>query len=184
MDGGDVAGGDERGSDGVAGGRGDAGTAGEGAAGRGLGGDEAGGGLGDGEGKVGEDVVEQYRRRAGRAGEHHGCEVGVVVDDDFGPVMLVGPGGTSVELFDDAFAYRALPVTEADAREMLAESAAGRLLTGRRGAPAPDRDAVVATLVAVADVATTHDVAELELNPLVATPDGAVAVDLLVEDSS
>lgn len=110
--------------------------------------------------------------------------VGVVVDDDFGPVMLVGPGGTSVELFDDAFAYRALPVTEADAREMLAESAAGRLLTGRRGAPAPDRDAVVATLVAVADVATAHGVAELELNPLVATPDGAVAVDLLVEDSS
>jgi acyl-CoA synthetase (NDP forming) len=107
--------------------------------------------------------------------------VGVVDDDDFGPVMLVGPGGTSVELFDDAFAYRALPVTPADARELLAESAADRLLAGRRGAAPADREAVVATLVAVSDVACAHDLAELELNPVVATETRAVAVDLLVE---
>lgn len=107
--------------------------------------------------------------------------VGVVDDDDFGPVMLFGPGGTLVELLDDAVAYRALPVTAADARALVAESAAPRLLDGHRGAPAADRAAVVETLVAVSDAYLASDLAELELNPLVATPDGAVAVDLLVE---
>ena len=107
--------------------------------------------------------------------------VGVVDDDDFGPVMLFGPGGTLVDLLSDAVTYRALPVTAADARTMVAESAADRLLDGYRGAPPADREAVVDTLVAVSDVYLAGDLAELEINPLVATPDGAVAVDLLAE---
>ncbi len=106
--------------------------------------------------------------------------VGVVDDDDFGPLMLVGPGGTLVDLLSDAVAYRALPVTAADAQEMIAASAADRLLSGYRGAPAADREAVIDTLVAVSDAYLAGDLAELEINPLVATPDGAVAVDLLV----
>lgn len=107
--------------------------------------------------------------------------VGVVDDDDFGPVMLAGPGGRLVDLLSDAVAYRALPVTEADARELLAESAADRLLDGYRGAPAADREAVVEAIVAVSAAYLAGDLATLELNPVVATPAGAVAVDLLVE---
>jgi hypothetical protein len=109
------------------------------------------------------------------------CVVGVVDDPDFGPVATVGPGGTRVELFDDAFASRALPLTAAAAREMVADSAVGRLLDERRGAPPADREAAVSALVGVSDAYLAHDLATLELNPLVATPSGAFAVDLLVE---
>ncbi|WP_255197834.1 acetate--CoA ligase family protein [Halorarius litoreus] len=105
--------------------------------------------------------------------------VGVVDDPDFGPVMLVGPGGVFVELFDD-FAYRALPVTEAMAREMLNETVLGELLDGYRGAAPGDVDALVSFLVAVSDAYETFDLAELECNPVVVTSDDAVAVDLLV----
>ncbi|MFC7229820.1 acetate--CoA ligase family protein [Salinirubellus salinus] len=105
--------------------------------------------------------------------------VGVVDDPDFGPVMLVGPGGVFVELFDD-FAYRALPVTESMAREMVAETALGDLLDGYRGAPPGDVDALVSLLVAVSDAYATYDLAELECNPVIVTADDALAVDLLV----
>ncbi len=108
------------------------------------------------------------------------CVAGVVDDPDFGPVATVGPGGTRVELFDDAFAHRALPLTETDAREMVADSALDRLLDGRRDAPA-DREAVVAALAGVSEAYLAHDLSTLELNPLVATRSGAVAVDLFVE---
>jgi acyl-CoA synthetase (NDP forming) len=107
--------------------------------------------------------------------------VGVVDDDDFGPVMLFGPGGTLVELLNDAVAYCVLPVTAADARELVADSAAPRLLDGYRGAPAADREAVIEALVAVSEAYLASDIATLEVNPLVATPTGAVAVDLIVE---
>lgn len=105
--------------------------------------------------------------------------VGVVDDPDFGPVMLVGPGGVFVELFDD-FAYRALPITESMARDMVAETALDDLLDGYRGAPPSDVDAFVSLLVAISDAYTTYDLAELECNPVVVTADGALAVDLLV----
>lgn len=108
--------------------------------------------------------------------------VGVVADPDFGHVMLVGPGGVFVELFDD-FAYRALPVTETMAREMVTETVLGELLGGYRDAPPGDVDALVSLLVAVSDAYGTFDLAELECNPVVVTPDVAVAVDLLVARS-
>lgn len=106
--------------------------------------------------------------------------VGVVDNPDFGPVMLVGPGGVFVELFDE-FAYRALPVTEAMAREMVTGTVLGELLDGFRGAPPGDVDALVSLLVAVSDAYETFDLAELECNPVVVTPDNALAVDLLVQ---
>jgi acyl-CoA synthetase (NDP forming) len=107
--------------------------------------------------------------------------VGVVDDPDFGPVMLVGPGGVFVELFDD-FAYRALPVTESMAREMVAETVLEDLLDGYRGGPPGDVDALVSLLVAVSEAYATYDLAELECNPVVVTADDALAVDLLVSE--
>ena len=105
--------------------------------------------------------------------------VGVVEDPDVGPVLTVGPGGTLVELLDDA-AHRALPVDAAMVREQVAETALGRLLAGVRGAPAADVDALCSLAVGLAEVYAAHDVTELECNPVVVGPDGAVAVDLLV----
>jgi len=106
--------------------------------------------------------------------------VGVTEDPDFGPVMLTGPGGVFVELFEE-FAYRQLPVTATEAREMLAETATRRLLDGFRGRPPADTDALAETMAAVSRAYCRYDVTELELNPVVVNEDGAIAVDLLLE---
>ncbi len=106
---------------------------------------------------------------------------GVVEDDDFGPVLMFGPGGVFVELFDDAFAYRPLPVTEDEARELIGESAASRLLDGYRDYATVDRDSLVSILVNVSELYAAVDVSELEFNPIIGTADGCVAVDALVE---
>lgn len=104
---------------------------------------------------------------------------GIVDDPDFGPVMTVGPGGIFVDLLDE-FAHRALPVTPAIAREMLDETPLGRLLDGPRGRPGGDGAALVDCLVGLSNAYQRFDVAELECNPIIVTPDGALAVDLLV----
>jgi acetyltransferase len=106
---------------------------------------------------------------------------GVVEDDDFGPVLMFGPGGVFVELFDDAFAYRPLPVTEADAHELIDESAASRLLDGYRDFAPVDRGSLVSVLVNVSELYANVDVSELEFNPIIGTADGSLAVDALVE---
>lgn len=106
--------------------------------------------------------------------------VGVVDDDDFGPVMSFGPGGVFVELFEDAFSYRALPVSTADAREMVEASVASRLLEGYRDVPAVDADEVASLLASVSDAYRRYDVDELELNPVIASGDDCFAVDVLV----
>jgi acyl-CoA synthetase (NDP forming) len=107
--------------------------------------------------------------------------VGIVDDPDFGPVMMFGPGGVFVELFDDAFSYRALPVPESSAREMIRESSAARLLDGYRDVPAADVDTVASLLSAASEAYLKFGMSELELNPVIATSDDCLAVDLLVE---
>ena len=106
--------------------------------------------------------------------------VGVTNDPDFGPVMLLGPGGVFVELFDE-FAYRALPVSEQDAREMIEETVAGRLLSGFRNRPECDVDSVSSAVAGISRAYCRYDVDELEVNPLIATEDGAFAVDVLLD---
>ncbi|MFC7233500.1 acetate--CoA ligase family protein [Saliphagus sp. GCM10025308] len=106
--------------------------------------------------------------------------IGLTDDPDFGPIMLFGPGGVFVELFDD-FAYRALPVTESMAMEMIEETAAGRLLEGYRSYPAGDKEALARVISNVSRVYTEHDVTELEFNPIIVTEDGPLVVDIVVE---
>lgn len=105
---------------------------------------------------------------------------GIVDDPDFGPVMTVGPGGIFVELLDE-FAHRTLPITEPVAREMIGETTLGTVLSGIRGRPAGDIDALVELLVGLSTAYERFDVAELECNPIVVTDDGAMTVDLLVD---
>ena len=106
--------------------------------------------------------------------------VGVLDDDQFGPTIMCGVGGVFVEIFEDV-AFRALPLTEADAREMLDDIDAQELLDGARGNPPVDRDAIVDLLCRVsALVEANASIEELDLNPVFATPDGVEIVDAAI----
>lgn len=107
--------------------------------------------------------------------------LGGVADPRFGPCVMVGLGGVFVEVFEDV-AFRVCPITERDARAMLAELRAAPLLSGARGRVPVDREALVAALMAFGGpggvlVALDGEAAEVDVNPLIAGPDGAVAAD-------
>lgn len=103
--------------------------------------------------------------------------VGAVRDPVFGPVVMVGIGGIWVEVLADV-AFGMAPLSRADAQELLAGLRGYRLLTGARGGPPVDLDALADVVVGAGNLLlAAGDVAELDLNPVLATPDGAVAVD-------
>ncbi len=103
--------------------------------------------------------------------------VGVVEDPTFGPVLACGAGGTQAELLKDV-AVRVCPITVAESEAMLQSLSTYPLLTGFRGAPPVDVGAVQDLLVRVsAMVDNHHEIAEMDLNPVMAGPGGAVAVD-------
>jgi acyl-CoA synthetase (NDP forming) len=102
---------------------------------------------------------------------------GVVQDPVFGPLVAFGPGGVLAELIGDA-AFRSAPVTDVDAREMVATGRAGRLVRGFRGAPPVDADALEDMLLRLSALADDlPELAELDLNPVMARPDGIVIAD-------
>jgi len=104
--------------------------------------------------------------------------VGAVVDPTFGPVVAVAAGGATAELLGDT-ALRLTPLTDRDAHDVVRELRTFPLLGGYRGAPRVDVEAVEQTLLRMsALVATHHEIAELECNPLVVSPEGAIAVDV------
>lgn len=101
-------------------------------------------------------------------------------DPQFGPLVLVGIGGVLAEVLDDV-SLRLAPITRDDAREMLAELRGARLLDGQRGRPGVDKTAVVGLLVALGNAVSAHpEWREVDLNPVVASRSGAVAVDALI----
>jgi hypothetical protein len=106
--------------------------------------------------------------------------VGARREPGLGPVVLVGSGGVMTEVYRDAELALA-PVTAAQARAMLGRLRGSALLTGWRGAPPVDVDAVAEVAAAVSRMVAEHtDLVEVEINPLRAGPDGAMAVDALV----
>jgi acetyl-CoA synthetase (ADP-forming) len=105
--------------------------------------------------------------------------IGGLRDPRFGPVVMLGLGGVFVEVFADA-AFRVCPIEPRDALAMIAELRAAPLLRGARGGPVADEQAIVAALLAVggdAGLLLRHAIAELDINPLIASPAGAVACD-------
>lgn len=106
--------------------------------------------------------------------------VGARRDRQFGPLVLVGIGGVLAEVLDDV-ALRLAPVTTAEAREMLAELRGARLLDGVRGRRGINRAAVASLIVTLGRAMDANPAwREVDLNPVIAGPDGAVAVDALI----
>ena len=100
--------------------------------------------------------------------------IGMVNDPTFGPIVMVGLGGTMVELMGDVV-HRPAPVDVAEAMEMLRSLKSARLLHGFRGAESIDI-APAATLIANlsrAALAYREQIAEMELNPVILHADGS-----------
>ena len=106
--------------------------------------------------------------------------IGVKRDAVFGPVVMFGLGGVYVEVLKDV-TLRLAPIDRAAAKEMIRGIKGIALLTGARGRPPADLDALADALVAMSQFAAAHpEVASAEINPFIALPDGGVAVDALI----
>ncbi|MCC6873423.1 MAG: acetate--CoA ligase family protein, partial [Sandaracinaceae bacterium] len=106
--------------------------------------------------------------------------VGMSCDLGFGPMLMVGMGGIFVEVYKDV-CFRPIPLTRADALEMIGEIRAQPLLNGARKRPVLDRGELAEILLRIsALVERCPDVEELDLNPLVITKKGLVAIDARV----
>ena len=111
-----------------------------------------------------------------------GIEVimGMTMDAQFGPVLMFGLGGVLVEVLKDV-AFRVVPITARDAHQMVHEIQGFPVLEGYRGQEAADLPALEELLLKLSRfVEAQPDVAELDLNPVFAYPQGAVAVDARV----
>jgi acetate---CoA ligase (ADP-forming) len=105
---------------------------------------------------------------------------GVVQDPVFGPLVAFGPGGTLAELIGAA-RFALAPLTDVDAEVALTTGKAARLIAGWRGAPPADRAKVADVLHRLSQLAVDlPEVSELDLNPVLAGPEAAVAVDARV----
>lgn len=106
--------------------------------------------------------------------------VGVVQDPLFGPLAMFGLGGVATELLGDR-SFRILPLTDLDAAELVRSLRSSPLLFGYRGAPPVAVDALEGLLQRVARLAGhMPEVIELDLNPVIVSPGGVVAVDARV----
>lgn len=107
--------------------------------------------------------------------------VGAVRDPQFGPLVMVGLGGIFVEVLADV-AFRICPITRLDAQEMLAELKGAAILKGARGRKPVSRDAIIDVLLKVGGdngllLRYADDFKEADINPLIVSESGAVAVD-------
>ncbi len=129
-------------------------------------------------------VAAAYRRVTSVADDVHGAVVqefvkgghevivGMTEDPLFGPLVVFGLGGIFVELMQDV-AFRINPLSDLEAREMIGEVKAAKLLSGYRGEPAGDVDALVTLLLRVsALIEDVPEIAEMDLNPVKVLPPG------------
>ena len=110
--------------------------------------------------------------------------VGVVQEPVFGPVVVFGLGGVATEVLGDHVA-RLAPLTDTDADDLIHSIRAAPALLGDGGQPAADLGALRDALLRVSRLADDlPEVAELDLNPVIARPDGVTAVDARIRVSS
>ncbi|HTX85856.1 MAG TPA: GNAT family N-acetyltransferase [Streptosporangiaceae bacterium] len=143
--------------------------------------------------RSGEEVAGAYRELAAAFGADlrrvlvqpmltGGVEtiIGVVQEPVFGPLVVFGLGGVATDVLGDR-AARLAPLTDSDAEQMISEVRAAPLLFGHRGSPAVDTAALADLLLRVSRLADDlPEVADLDLNPVIARPDGAHVVDVRI----
>jgi acetyl coenzyme A synthetase (ADP forming)-like protein len=106
--------------------------------------------------------------------------VGAVTDGSFGKLVAFGLGGVLVEVLKD-ITFRLAPATKADALSMLDGIQASEMLKGVRGGDAVDRDKLAALIVGVSELVSDFpEIAEMDLNPVFATKDSAIAADVRI----
>ncbi len=106
--------------------------------------------------------------------------LGAVVDATFGPCILFGHGGVATEVIADR-TIGLPPLNAALALDMIGRTRVSRLLAGYRDRPRADHDAIASALVAISElVIDLPEVAELDINPLLADADGVIALDARV----
>jgi len=140
------------------------------------------------------EIIEAARRMTDEAGDdlegwlvqpqvsgRRELVAGLFRDAQFGPVVMFGLGGILTEALDDVV-FKVAPLTEVHAAHMLDQLKAKSLLGPFRGEAAADRDALINTLLGLSRLGIElEDVAEVDINPLLITPEGEVrAVDALV----
>jgi acyl-CoA synthetase (NDP forming) len=111
----------------------------------------------------------------------HELVIGMVNDPTFGPIMMLGFGGVTVELFGDVV-HAPAPLDEAEATRMLLSLKSARLLTGFRGAKPIDLGPVARLVAALSRAALTlqDQVQEFELNPVIVHDEGLTVADALI----
>ena len=106
--------------------------------------------------------------------------VGTTTDLQFGPMIMFGIGGIFVEVYKDV-SFRLIPINRGDALEMMGEIKGKVLLTGIRGLPGAEPEELVDILVKVSRLIENNpEIDEMDINPLLITPKGVMAVDARV----
>ena len=106
--------------------------------------------------------------------------VGAITDDSFGKLVAFGLGGVLVEVLKD-ITFRLAPATPADARSMLDGIQAAEMLKGVRGGDPVNREALAKLIVTVSELVSDFpEISELDLNPVFASKDGAIAADVRI----
>lgn len=111
----------------------------------------------------------------------HELVIGGLRDPQFGPLVMVGLGGIFVEIFKDV-SFRLCPISRIDAEEMLDELKAAATLKGARGGKPASREAIIEVLMKIGGedgllLKHAADISEADINPLIVSETGAVAVD-------
>jgi acetyltransferase len=118
-------------------------------------------------------------RMVSRGGAHE-LIVGMTDDKTFGPVLLFGQGGVAVEVLGDR-AMALPPLNSVLAKDLISRTRVSKLLGGYRDVPATDMDALALTLVRLSElVVQVGEIAELDINPLLADENGVLALDARV----
>jgi acetate---CoA ligase (ADP-forming) len=110
------------------------------------------------------------------------CVLGLRNLQKYGPMIMFGLGGIYIEILK-AVAFRMVPLTDTDAREMIVTSPGWPMLAGARGKPPVDLEAIVHSILRLAQLAWENpEISEVDLNPFLVFPDGSknVALDQVV----
>ncbi len=125
-----------------------------------------------------EGILVQQMAPAG-----HEIIVGLKKDAQFGHALMFGLGGIFVEVYKDV-TFRVVPIDKSEALSMISEIKGYPILKGIRGRMPADVDAIARVLVSVSEMAEKENIIELDINPLIVSESGAIAVDAraMVED--